>query len=665
MIHIENLHKNYGHQTILEGASLVVHPGEKVGLVGRNGTGKSTLFRLIEGLEEMDEGEIRLQGRLQMGSLRQELAPSERPILEEVLHGHREMMALRLERESLHEQLESLPADSDHHTALTQRWGEVDHRLEELDSFSAEGRAGAILMGLGFTRAELDRPLSAFSGGWRMRVALAGLLFFGPELLLLDEPTNHLDLESVAWLEGHLSRLPGTVVIISHQRAFLNRVTRITVELEEGVLTRYAAPFDRFLELKAAAIELTEKNADKQARKIAELDRFIRRFRAKATKARQVQSRVKARERIEPIERHRSPKQAPKIRLPKPNPCARETLTAHDLAKSFNGALVFKNASVEMQRGDKVGLLGPNGAGKSTLLKLLASALTPDTGTITLGDRVKSALFTQHAMDSLNLNHTVLASATETARPNTKETDIRTLLGGFLFSGDAVFKEIPVLSGGEKARLALARLFLTGANLLLLDEPTNHLDMEARTALEEALEEYGGTLVLVSHDRDLLEAACTRYLVVSGGRVEALDGSLDDYLERVTSQRGTVGSARSDGSDVSKPDTGSRAKAKENKRLAAQIRNKLHQETKRLRQKADKMEGRIQELEEKKENIDTRLTDPGLYEESQKSHLTELLDQNRIVAQELEQTMNDWEGASMEIEEKEEAARKALEGLEG
>ena len=349
-------------------------------------------------------------------------------------------------------------------------------------------------MGLGFAREEFEQPLNTFSGGWRMRVALARLLFSRPDLLLLDEPTNHLDIESVTWLEKFLARFSETLIVISHDRAFLNRVTGIIVELDNTRLTRYVGNFDRYLEQREAHIDQLEKAAVKQERRAAELESFIRRFRAKATKARQAQSRVKMLEKMKPVERVVVKTQAPKIRLPDPPASAYEALKVSDLAKSFGTNHVFSGVNLTLIRGQKIGLLGANGAGKTSFLKIVSGDLEPSGGRSKPGDRVRVGYFAQHSLDALEPNLTVMESAAASARTDVGKTVLRTLLGGFLFSGDAVFKKVAVLSGGERARLALAKLFLTGANLLLLDEPTNHLDMAARAALEEALEEYSGTL---------------------------------------------------------------------------------------------------------------------------------------------------------------------------
>ena len=659
MIRLKDVHKSFGPQTILDGAELVVNHGEKVGLIGLNGAGKTTLLRIIEGVEEIDGGDVQRTGRTRVGTLRQELESSDRPILEVTLGGDAELVRLRAEHQALQEQLHH--ADTPEvQKRLSARWGEVDHRLEEIGSYRAEARAGAILLGLGFSLEALERPMHAFSGGWRMRVALAQLLFSRPDILLLDEPTNHLDLESVAWFENHLRSLPGTLIAVSHDQGFLNRVTGVTVELERGLLTRFSGPFDRYIEQKAERLELLEKQIAGQARQIAHITRFINRFRSKATKARQVQSRVKQLERITPLESVAGAAEAPRIRLPVPQRSALEMLTVTGLGKGFAGTPVLAGVDFRFQRGEKVGLLGPNGAGKSTLLKLLAGELAPDRGEIRRGDRVKVAYFTQHALDALNPEETVLAEARAAAPESVKEQALRTLLGGFLFSGEMVFKQVAVLSGGERARLALLKMFLTGANLLLLDEPTNHLDMEARAALEEALADYDGSLILVTHDRDLMTAVCDRYEIVAEGRLLHHEGSLEDYLEQVTRLR-----AEPARSEAEKGGSDAGLSGRELKRAVARVRERLQRDTRAQRQLAASLEERVHGLEREKEVVERSLSEPELYEESAKERLKGVMERNRGLSVALEDTLSEWEAVSLAIEAREEEARLEVAELEG
>jgi len=654
MLRLENVRKQFGAQIILDKASLAVNPGERVGLIGPNGAGKTTLFRIIEGTEGVDGGAVSLQGRLRLGVLRQELEASERPVLEEVLEGDAELIRFRREQGMLHMKMAKAAEDTELER-LSLRLGEVDHQLERIGAYEAESRASAILMGLGFTAEGIHRPLSQFSGGWRMRASLARLLFSNPDLLLLDEPTNHLDIESVTWLEKFLARFEGTLIVISHDRHFLNRVAGVIVEIERGRLTRYAGNFDRYLEQREAMIEQIEKAAAQQERRIAELERFIARFRAKATKARQAQSRAKQLEKLKPVERAARLSAAPRIRLPDPPPSAHETLSVEGLGKRYGANEVFSKANLKLLRGEKIGLIGPNGSGKTTFLRIVTGELAPSAGRAKRGDRVRVGHFSQFVMDGLNPAQSVIESAREAAPPAVGNTDLRSLLGGFLFSGDDVYKKVAVLSGGERARLALARLFMSGANLLLLDEPTNHLDMGARAALEEALESYAGTLVLVAHDRDLLETICESYWVVEEGTIRPLRGSLDDYLERI--------SARRQGEKKAEKERAVSAQQKDGgpRRHAAEARNRAHRETRDLRRKSEALESKIHALEAEKDEVNCLLADPALYEEGSKAKLAKTLDRHRKVVAELQARMGEWEKAVTAIEEIEAAIREKTE----
>ncbi|MEG3641067.1 ABC-F family ATP-binding cassette domain-containing protein [Magnetococcus sp. PR-3] len=657
MLRLEKVEKRFGATQILTHTDLVIHPGEKVGLIGLNGMGKTTLFRIIEETESLDSGRVeRHPPHMRIGVLRQELTPSHRSILQETLGGIPQLLSLSDQREQLQQQIIDEPDHSDYEQWITQL-GDIDHALEDLDAYTAEARAGAILLGLGFTTTDLKQPLDAFSGGWRMRVALAQLLFSAPDLMLLDEPTNHLDLESVAWLERYLSGLSGAYILISHDRDFLQRTTRITVELEDGKLTRYKGSFDAYLHWKAEQAELLSKQAAKQAEKLEAMQRFISRFRAKATKAKQVQSRVKQMQKMEAqkVEAPGQGRAAPIIRLPDPPPCASQVVTIDKMDMAYGETQVFAKAELEISKGSRIGLLGPNGRGKSTLLKLLCGDIEATQGLVNLGDRVKPGFFAQHALESLRPEDTILESARMVAPAGTTETQLRTVLGGLLFSGQTVEKQVSVLSGGEKARLALARLFLSGANFLLLDEPTNHLDMPSRAALEEALESYQGTFVLVSHDRSLLESVCDRFVAISQERLHAVGEDLDHYLEHFVEQENSAATPEAD-----EDKSTSKNRSKESKREAAHIRNTLHQQTKPFRTKLTKCEKLIQTLEAEKEVMDAALTDSSLYDEANKETLKSLLETSSQTEKSLAKAWEEWETLSMEIETLEEAAKEAL-----
>jgi ATP-binding cassette subfamily F protein 3 len=431
--------------------------------------------------------------------------------------------------------LETTPDD-----ALTQRYGELQHRFDALGGYRLESQAKAILSGLGFRADELARPLTEFSGGWRMRASLARLLLVAPSLLLLDEPTNHLDLASLAWLENFLSSYDGTVVVVSHDRYFLNRMVTSIADLTPDGLVVYPGDYDDFLVEREARRELLEARARNQAKRIAEVERFIERFRYQATKARQVQSRIKALEKVERIE-------LPGVRrgihfsFPEPPRTGRRVATLTDVHKAYGDNVVYTGVNVAVERGDRVALVGENGAGKSTLLKILAGVLPFERGERTLGAHVAVHYYAQHQLDALNVTRTVLEEL-EAVAPEATHTRLRTILGAFLFSGDTVEKKVAVLSGGEKARLALARMLVRPAALLCLDEPTNHLDLASREVLESALAGFPGTIVFISHDRYFINRIATVVVEVASGVLTSYPGSYDDYLE--AKERGVQPAAR-------------------------------------------------------------------------------------------------------------------------
>ena len=461
-----------------------------------------------------------------VGYLPQEVAVAgDRSVLGEALSGFDEVWALEREMETVAGALAAAPADGD---ALTTRYGDLQHRFETLGGYRLETEAKTILGGLGFDAAEIARPVTEFSGGWRMRAALARLLLLRPSLLLLDEPTNHLDLESLGWLESFLADYDGTVVVVSHDRYFLNRMVTSIADLGSGALTVYPGDYDDFLVEREARRELLEAQARNQAKRIAEIERFIERFRYQATKARQVQSRVKMLARVERIELGRDARHI-RLAFPQPPRTGRRVASLHGAVKAYGDNVVYRGVDFDVERGEKVALVGVNGAGKSTLLKMLAGALVPDAGERALGTHVAVHYYAQHQLDALDPAQTVLEEL-ETIGPDLGHTRVRTLLGAFLFSGDAVEKKIKVLSGGEKARVALAKMLVRPAALLCMDEPTNHLDLASREILEDALGIFPGTIVFISHDRYFINRIATRIVHVDRGTLTSYLGSYDDYL---------------------------------------------------------------------------------------------------------------------------------------
>ena len=540
MIQLESVSKGYGGQTLFHDLTWTIVGGERIGLVGPNGAGKTTLCRILAGVEAPDEGRVSRARATTVGYLPQEVAVAgDRSVLGEALSGFEEVWRLEREMEEVAAALATTPADGE---ALTARYGDLQHRFEALGGYRLETDAKTILGGLGFRAGEVTRLVTEFSGGWRMRAALARLLLLRPSLLLLDEPTNHLDLESLGWLESFLADYDGTVVVVSHDRYFLNRMVTSIADLGPGGLTVYPGDYDDFLVEREARRQLLEAQARNQAKRIAEIERFIERFRYQATKARQVQSRVKMLERIERIEVGRDARHI-RLAFPPPPRTARRVASLRGIAKAYGDNVVYRGVDFEVERGEKVALVGVNGAGKSTLLKMLAGALSYDAGERTLGAHVAVHYYAQHQLDALNTNHMVLEEL-EAAAPGLGHTRVRTILGAFLFSGDAVDKKVSVLSGGEKARVALAKMLVHPAALLCLDEPTNHLDLASREVVEEALAAFPATIVFISHDRYFINRIATRVVHVDRGVLTNYLGGYDDYLAALADPSSPGGARR-------------------------------------------------------------------------------------------------------------------------
>ncbi len=595
MIQIEGAAKSYGGRALFRELSWRITAGERVGLVGPNGAGKSTLCRALVGLEELDEGQVMRARDATIGYLPQEAAGAVAgSVLAEALSGFAEVWAIEHE---MHEVARALATAADE--ALTTRYGDLQHRFEALGGYRLESEARAILSGLGFADAEVTRPLAEFSGGWRMRAALARLLLLRPSLLLLDEPTNHLDLESLGWLETFLTTYEGAVVVVSHDRYFLNRMVTSIADLGGDGLTLYQGDYDAFLVEREARRELLEARARNQAKRVAEVERFIERFRYKATKARQVQSRVKMLERMERVAGPQASRQV-RFSFPEPARTGRRVIALRGVHKAYGEKVVYAGVDFEVERGEKVALVGPNGAGKSTLLRIVAGVLPFDAGERILGSHVSVHYYAQHQLDALEPARSALEEL-EAAAPELTQTRVRTILGAFLFSGDAVDKRVAVLSGGEKARVALARMLVRPAALLALDEPTNHLDLVSREVLEEALVVFAGTIVFISHDRYFINRVATRIVEVEAGALTPYLGGYDDYREA---------KARANTPAATVPRAARAASALPRARGSAELRE--------LRRRLDDVEGQIHALEGRLRDLAAAFGDPQLYADGER-----------------------------------------------
>jgi ATP-binding cassette subfamily F protein 3 len=587
MLRIDNLTYRVGARVLLDEAAATINPDHRVGLVGRNGSGKTTLLRLIAGELEPDGGRTETPSRWRVGMTRQEAPGGPESLIDTVLAADREVAALTAEAETARD---------------PHRIAEIHDRLRDRDAHTARARAARILAGLGFSEADQQRPCGEYSGGWRMRVGLATLLFTRPDLLLLDEPTNHLDLEATLWLEDYLRRYPGTVLLVSHDRDLLNRAVGQILHLEGGKLTLYQGGYDRFERTRAMRLELNEKLRVKQEAQRAHMQKFVERFRYKATKARQAQSRLKMLERMQPIPEYQN-EGGVTFAFPDPDPLPPPLYSIDNAAVGYDGQPVLTDLSLRLDADDRIALLGANGNGKSTLIKLLAGRLTPLSGDVARSGKLRVGYFAQHQADELDLDATPVVELAR-RRPGQLEVRLRAHLGRFGFSQQRADTRVANLSGGEKARLLFALMTSDAPHILLLDEPTNHLDVDSRQALIQALAEFAGAVVIATHDPHVIELTADRLWLIADGRVAPYDGDMDDYrslmLSRGTARNGTDDRA---GRDRNGPDK------KEQRRLAAEKRNALASLKKRL----TAAEAAVHRLEKEKVRLTEAMADPELY----------------------------------------------------
>ena len=577
MLRIDDISYSIQGRPLFAGASATIPEGHKVGLVGPNGAGKTTLFRLIKGESQLDGGAISLPSRARIGGVAQESAATSRSVLDTVLDADRERTALLAEAATATD---------------PNRIAEIQTRLTDIDAWSAEARAATILDGLGFPTADQARPTSDFSGGWRMRVALAGVLFAQPDLLLLDEPTNYLDLEGALWLEGYLARYPHTVIIISHDRGLLNRAVGHILHLEDKKLTLYTGGYDSFTRIRAEKRALQAAEAKKQADRRAHLQSFVDRFGAKASKARQAQARVKMLAKMEPIT---APEEAKfhRFTFPQPEEMSPPIVSMEGVSVGYGDRAVLRKLNLRIDQDDRIALLGRNGQGKSTLSKLLAERLGTMEGRVTRSSKLRVGYFAQHQVDELHLDETPLDHI-RSVRPNEGQAKQRARLAGFGLMEAQAETKVRALSGGQKARLSLLLATIDAPHLLVLDEPTNHLDIESREALSEALNDYTGAVVLVSHDMHLLGLVADRLWLVKDGAVAPYEGDLDDYRKFLLSGD----TAADKPAEAPKP---------------AAPRKPSRDAVLALRAEARKSEERVQKLTEMMGKLDVKLADPALY----------------------------------------------------
>ncbi len=646
MLTVSQISKAFAGRTLFEDVSLQVNRGDRIGLVGPNGAGKSTLFSLILGDATPDSGSVAIEKKATIGFLPQETAAAgEETVLELAMAISPELVRAQdvIKR---HESGKGSDSEENYHAAL--------HIFDEHGGWQLEPKAKRILAGLAFRESDFHRPARALSGGWIMRAHLARLLVMEPDLLLLDEPTNHLDLESLGWFQEYLRQYPGAILMISHDREFLNQLVGSIIEIAQSKLVRYRGNWDNYIEQKAAREEQQLSAYKNQQKEIASLQQFADRFRAKASKASQAQSKLKQIDRMEKIEAPVAEGKKIKFRFPQPVRSGLRAITLKDVDHAYEELMVYRGLNFEAERGQRTVLVGPNGAGKSTLLKLLAGVLSVQRGTREPGHNVRVGYFSQHRVDTLNVHNTVLENVLDAPNPVSEQT-ARTVLGSFLFRGDDVFKPVAVLSGGEKSRLALVRLLLDPPNLLLMDEPTTHLDIGSIDALIAALGQYEGTLIFISHDVHFIRAIATSVLHIDRGRLTAYPGDYQYYLDKskATSARAalTAGEALRDAQQATANGSVPRSvpglrEQKEEKRAEAEARKAAAKIRRDHEKRIHELEMQIASLEGRQRELTATLEDPAAYEAG-----GDAMKANRelsAVSKDLERLNLEWEKATAE-----------------
>jgi ATP-binding cassette subfamily F protein 3 len=653
MLSVNHLDIRYGEKHLFKDISVQVHEGNRIGLVGVNGAGKSTLLKIMAGVSATDDGVVTRARNFTVGYLPQESHEllTGNTLYEEAQTAFDSLLNLQKEGEELHHRLGECEPASEEFQKLLQRQGEIQHQLDGSDIYVMQAKIEKVLLGLGFKPSDMTRPVQEFSGGWLMRLKLAKMLLEAPSLLLLDEPTNHLDLQSLTWVEDFLRSYKGGLVVVSHDRTFLDKATTATWEISYGRVTAFKGNYTFYLKDKDERRNVEKAAYENQQAKIRQTMRFVERFRAKSTKAKQVQSRLKQLDKLELIELGDDEMQI-NFSFPPAPASGRDVLQVENLEKSYDGKRVFRDVNLQLHRGDKVAVVGVNGAGKSTLLKILAGIIEKDSGTVRLGSNVKLSYFGQHQAQELSPQLSALETMALSGEEMTM-TRMRSLLGAFLFRGEEVEKKVAVLSGGEKSRLALAKMIATPANCMLLDEPTNHLDMGSQEILQEAMAQYDGTIIVVSHNRYFVDSFVNKVLEVKEGQVTLHEGSISEYLRKME-----LLAEQQSGKDQIAPEvkqveeageSGSKQSRKEQKKLEAERRQERSRLAGPLLKQVKEAEEHIETLEVEKEDLEALMADPELYsDEKAWSETSKKYDECK---RRLERWYSQWETAQEKVEE--------------
>ncbi|SIT09538.1 ABC-F family ATP-binding cassette domain-containing protein [Belliella pelovolcani] len=638
MLSINNLSYFIGGRALYENASLHIKPKDKIGLVGLNGTGKSTLLKLINGDYQPSSGEIQKAKDCTIGFLNQDLLSyqSEDSILDVALEAFQETLRLQEEIDKVLKQMET-----DYSDQIIDKLAKLQDQFEANEGYTIKAKAEEVLEGIGFQTADLQRPLKTFSGGWRMRVMLAKLLLEKPSLLMLDEPTNHLDLPSIQWVENYLKTYEGAVVVVSHDQEFLDNCIEKTVEVSHGNLTLYAGNYTFYKEEKKERMEIQQNAYENQQQMIKQTERFIERFRAKATKSNQVQSRVKALERLDRVNEVIDDNIAVNFKFKFSQQSGRDVVTLENVSKAYGDLVILRNSSARIERGDKIALIGANGKGKSTLLRIVDGTEKIE-GKREEGYNVIKSFYAQHQLEALNVNNEILQEMNQAGSAKT-EQELRNVLGCFLFTNEDVFKKIKVLSGGEKSRVALAKTLISEANFLLLDEPTNHLDMQSVNILIQALEQYEGTFITVSHDRHFIRGVANKIWYIEDQEIKEYLGTYEEYLNWSAKQEAEKAQYASIAKEVIlKEVTPKRKEVDQNEA------NLLKKELKKKQKDLEKLEYEMMDIEEQKGSLEEKMADPDVFSDSQE--LDKLNRQYQKVIDKEAELTEIWEALVEEIE---------------
>jgi ATP-binding cassette subfamily F protein 3 len=614
MISAVDISLSFGGRDLFKEVGFRIGPHDRIGLVGSNGAGKSTLLRILIGENSPDKGEIARAKYVTVGYLPQEGMHVEgRTLYNEVETAFGDVLEARRRLEEIHEQMAVVSHESDEFNELLELYGELQHKLEDSDAFRMKAKIEKVLLGLGFTVEDMTRQTSEFSGGWQMRIALAKLLLIQPSLLLLDEPTNHLDLDSLQWLEEYLRTYEGAIILVSHDRRFLDNMTTKTYELSLARLTEYSGNYAYYVKEKEERKQLTLAAYRNQQQQIKQTEQFIERFRYKATKARQVQSRIKQLEKLDLVEIE-DEESGIRFSFPPAPPAGRVVMELRGLTKSYGTNRIFTGLDFDIDRGDRIAFVGVNGAGKSTLSKIIANVEPYDAGERKPGHNVIISYFAQHQADELDPRKDVLGTVDDVAVGDIRKS-LRNLLGCFLFSGDDVFKKVGVLSGGEKSRLALAKMLLQPCNLIVMDEPTNHLDMRSKSVMQQALLDFQGSYVIVSHDRDFLDPIVNKVVEFRRGSVKTYPGNVSDYLY-MKQKQASVTVASEQRSQAKREE--SQLPEKERKRIEAEQRQKRYKLTKPVQDKIERVEKEIEVREREKAEMEVAMAHEDFYKDGEK-----------------------------------------------